>query len=69
MHYNTVTIALLVLFQVLTTLFSQLHTETIIVLQSNGTPTSKALQDKQTPKSPDPLLNKTFLLNASFHHS
>lgn len=47
MQYDAVIIALVILFHFLTTLFSQLHTETIITLPSNGTPTLKALQDKQ----------------------
>lgn len=47
MNYNTVIIVLVIPFRFLTTLFSQLQTETIIALQSNGTPFLKALQEKQ----------------------
>lgn len=46
MHYNTYNSFSHSLL-LLTTLFSQVHTETIIALQSNGTPILKALQEKQ----------------------
>lgn len=56
MHYNPVIRALVILLHFLPTLFSQLHTETITALQSDGTSILKALQEKQIsrpPNSPD----------------